>query len=533
MLEDFAECQDQRTVESDVCIIGAGAAGITLARALKDSGLEVCLLESGGRDYEQASQELAAGDNLGLPYYDLVDSRLRFFGGTTAIWGGRVAELDAIDFERRSWIPHSGWPINKDVLRPYYDQALDSLGLNATADNRCPAYEARKTGLAEGAGLTAAFWQFDETFERFTLPRCADLESAPRVKILLHATALRFRCNAEGRAIESLEIANLKGGRGEVKAKRFVLATGGLEVPRLLLASRAPAHPQGLGNSHDLVGRFFMEHPRARGAEIETANPRKLLQALPRFLHWRGQRYGMLLRPGEALQEAESALNTGFTLAVRKHAGGREVAYKALYNSLRHSLSPTKTGRGLWQLTRRFAVQVQDSLGAHLDTSKLKRPGYGLYAVLRAEQAPNPESRVVLTEKRDALGLPQIALDWRLSTVDKHSVQVAMAALDRDLEAGGLGRAKSSPWLADEDVTWETDALVSNHALGGYHHLGTARMAENPKDGVVDAEGRVHGLANLHVAGSAVFPTGGWANPTLTILALALRLAETLKTGER
>jgi choline dehydrogenase-like flavoprotein len=153
--------------------------------------------------------------------------------------------------------------------------------------------------------------------------------------------------------------------------------------------------------------------------------------------------------------------------------------------------------------------------------------------VARAEQAPNPASRVVLSEKRDVFGLPQIALDWRFCDADKRSLRVLMSALDGELRRLSLGRAESSPWLSEEGIPWEMDPLISNHPVGGYHHMGTTRMAASPREGVVDADCRVHGLGNLYVAGSSVFPTGGWANPTLTILALALRLGDSLTRSIR
>jgi choline dehydrogenase-like flavoprotein len=196
---------------------------------------------------------------------------------------------------------------------------------------------------------------------------------------------------------------------------------------------------------------------------------------------------------------------------------------------MRHEMSPTRFGRGLWKITRRVSARIQDRLGAYLTTRKLGREGYGLYAVIRAEQAPNPDSRIVLTDDRDALGMPRIALDWRLSAIDKDSIRILMKAFDEELRDHGLGSSEPADWLDESGPGWETDPLVSNHPIGGYHHMGTARMAANPRDGVVDANCRVHGVANLYIASSAVFPTAGWANPTLTILALSLRLADHLR----
>lgn len=525
MIVDFAQFREEACFDADICIIGAGAAGITLARSFLHTALKVCVVESGGRDYETDVQELADGRNLGFDYYALKDSRLRFFGGTTAIWGGRVAQLDDIDFQKRDWIPHSGWPFGKDELRPYYRDAQALLGLPVIDDNRCPAFDE----TLPFQNVLPAFWQFDEAFDRFTLPRCEDLAQAPNIEILLHATAVHLQTSANGRVVKYAEIKNFSGVKSQVKAKRYVIATGGLEVPRLLLCSKNKAHPDGIGNAHDMVGRYFMEHPHARGARVDINDPVAFFRVFPRFLRDKGARYGALLRPADTFQERERILNSGFTLAVRKHEGKKQVAYKALYNTMRHEFSPNRFGRGLWKLTRRASTAVQDRFGARLNAAKMNRRGFGLYAVMRAEQAPNPQSRVVLTDKADALGMRRIALDWQFSSIDKHSVIRLMRGLDEDLRRAGLGRAEPSRWLSDPVTEWHVDPLVSNHPIGGYHHMGTARMASDPKSGVVDENCKIHGTENLFVAGSSVFPTGGWANPTLTILALALRLGDYLK----
>lgn len=526
MLQHFTQAQDGHIYQADICIIGAGVAGITLARDLMKTGKKILLLESGGADYRQDVQDLAKGQNTGFSYYDLDEARLRFFGGTTAIWGGRVAQLDEIDFQKRDWVKDSGWPFGKDVLRPYYVMAQALLGLDPVADNGVPG--GFHTDLNADL-IKPAFWQFDEVHDRFTLRKCKDLVDAPNVEIVLNATAVNFGVHGDGGKIIGLLIKDLSGAAAQVRAGQYILATGGLEVPRLLLSSQSSAHPQGLGNNYDLVGRYFMEHPHARAGRVHVSDPKALFAKLPRFKRYKGARYGMLFRPGEALQQAEGILNTGFTLAVRKHPGQAQVAYKQLYNKMRHDLNPTKIGRGLWKMTRRASVMVQDRWGAALNAKKLSKEGYGLYVAMRAEQAPNYDSRVVLGTQEDALGMRQIELDWRFSEIDKRSVAVSMAALGREFERLGLGQVETQPWLTDESAAWEIDPLISNHPIGGYHHMGGTRMADDPQRGVVDADCRVHGIENLYIAGSSVFPTGGWANPTLSIMALALRLADKLK----
>ncbi|MEM7043975.1 MAG: FAD-dependent oxidoreductase, partial [Pseudomonadota bacterium] len=282
--------------DTEVAIVGAGAAGITLARRLVAANIDVCLLESGGQDYEQPVQDLAHGESIGFPYYELAESRLRFFGGTTAIWGGRSAELDPIDFEHRPWVAHSGWPLDKEALKPYYDQASALLDLptNRTPPGDDQSAFGHKLAL-DRTLLETSSWQFDEQFERFGLGRCADLAASPNIRILLHATVTRIVVNASANAVEALEVTNLTGGKGTVRAKTFVLAAGGIETPRLMLAS-SDRLPNGVGNQHDLVGRFFTEHPRARGAQVVFDKIWPLVQAMPRLRRVNGRLQASLLR---------------------------------------------------------------------------------------------------------------------------------------------------------------------------------------------------------------------------------------------
>ena len=528
MLEDFNSCTDFVSVDADVCVVGAGAAGITLARELSAAGMEVCLLESGGVDHEHSIQDLAEGSSIGYPYYPLVDSRLRFFGGTTSIWGGRIAQLDRIDFDNRSWVPDSGWPFDKAALAPFYARAQQQLDVaDIYGSDNMAAQLGHTARPLDSSLLRTAFWQFDEQSERFTIRRCADLVNSTKVRILLHATVVNIQADQTGSSIDHIEIANLRGGRGMVKARSYVLAAGGLENPRLMLASNS-VHANGLGNGNDLVGRYFMEHPRARGAHVRPKSIGRLIDMFPRLRRHHGKRYAALLRGSEALQEQEGILNTSFSLSVRQAPDENLVLHKRVYRALKERLPPNVMGRTLWRMVRQASIRGREQFSGLSRWNSVARHTDNLYVVIRAEQAPNPDSRVTLSSDRDELGVPRIALDWRFSEIDKRSASVLMSTFDQELRRCELGHLDPADWLLKDGPVWETDPLISNHPIGGYHHIGTTRMAQSSRKGVVDADSRVHGLRNLYVTGSSVFPTGGWANPTLTILALSLKLADEL-----
>jgi choline dehydrogenase-like flavoprotein len=512
LLIDLDEGAGALELEGEVCVVGAGAAGISLTRRLLATGRTVTLLESGGLDYEPATAELNAGDNVGEDYYPLEDSRLRFFGGTTAIWGGRCAELDPIDLEARDYVPHSGWPIGWAELARWYDEARPSFGL---PPERPRPDDLRRAGmkLPRFEELETPLWSFDRRFNRFAWESSADLEADPKCQVVTHATVTAI--GAGGGRIERIEARSLRGARLTVRAKAFVLAAGGIENPRLLLAS-------GLGN--DQVGRYFMEHPHARGGRIVESSAWRLLKAFGRRHRIGGEDVAALIAPSEALQRREGILNTSLTIVARQPEGRRQFIGMKAYSGLKHNMAPTKKGRALWMVTKKAAGWTQ----RHVDPA---RPwllhtlgGLEVALLVRGEQAPNPESRISLTGGTDAAGVPRVKLDWRLSELDVRSVAVLVETLGRELARLGLGRVEPAAWLGSG--RWKTDPLVSSHPIGGYHHMGTTRMGRDPKTSVTDADGRVHGLGNLWVAGSSLFPTGGWANPTLTIVALALRSAE-------
>jgi len=525
---DLSTGEAPERLENQVCIIGAGAAGIIMARRLLASGCSVLLLESGGLDYERDTAALNAGENAGEEYYDLEDSRLRFFGGTTAIWGGRCAELSSIDLARRAWVPHSGWPISYAELTHYYREARSLFGLPKRI---MQAQELRVAGVPlpdfAPEKIDTPLWNFDNKFDRFSFPNCADLVEHPKCIVLTHATVTEIRLAEDGNSVASLDAADLSGRKISVHASSYVLATGGIENARLLLASNS-VQQQGVGNGHDQVGRYFMEHPHARGGRIVGGQAWKLLYAFSRRHRINDRVVAPLVALAPELQEAQGLLNTSLTIAGRRSADGTENWAKRIYLHAKHKASPTKAGRRLWKTTKLAVHWVQ----GHTDPLRpwlLHKMGrLDISLVVRAEQAPNPASRVMLAGERDVLGVPRVKLDWRTSALDKDSVAGLVAALGAETKRLGIGTVEMASWLKEPFSGWKTDPLISTHPIGGYHHMGTTRMSASPSEGVTDHLGQVHGVANLYVAGSSLFPTSGWANPTLTIAALALRTADYL-----
>lgn len=492
--------------EADLAIIGGGAAGIAIARAFVGTRTLVCLVESGGLERDPEVQALYEGEITGLDY-PLSGSRVRCFGGTTTHWGGFCRPLDAIDFEPRDWVPHSGWPFGREELDPYYPgaAALVEVGEPRFED---PDYWREQTGEGLLAWRTGRvydrFFQFSPP-TRFGSRYRDDLGKADNVRVLLHANVTNIAAAEGGGAVDHLAVRTLTGQGHEVRARSYVLAAGGLENARILLYSN-DVQPAGLGNGNDLVGRFFMEHPHIGGmAEIVVAE----LPRLPRIyrdsvaVEGRTARVAFVPRP-DFLREAR-LLNASFTVGV---AGSYPAAGKPPDGP------PTAAAHAaMLRAAGPFLAQERNP-------DRRETLGHWLGVGCACEQVPNPDSRVLLLRDKDALGLPRLHLDWRLTEQDRRSFYQHVRSLGLELAAQGVGRML---------VKVEDDGIWPRHVGGGSHHMGTTRMHDDPKRGVVDANCRVHGIDNLYLAGSSVFPTSGSANPTINLLALALRLVEQLK----
>jgi choline dehydrogenase-like flavoprotein len=514
--------ESPEAVTADVAIVGSGAAGQAAARRLLARGCSVVLIESGGFDHDEAAADLNRGEVLGQPYHSLEQSRLRFFGGTTAIWGGRCAEPDAIDFERRAWVEHSGWPFGPSEIHRYLSEARTLLGVGDVDTARLPRPPLLQRLSSDE--LAVRWWSFDPAFDRFTIDRAQDLQSDPRCTLLVHATVREVMLAGDAGSVERLDVRTTAGRAIDIRARHYLLAAGGIENPRILLASNSVA-TNGIGNAYDLVGRYFMEHPHGRGGRIVGRADWRWLSAFAKR-RVNGIEVAPTLTPSEALQRREGLLNSSLTIAVRQPEAGTHPLAKRAYLHVKHRTAPNRRGRSLWKATKQM-VRGYTGLTGPLHPWLMKRiSNLDLALVIRAEQAPNPDSRIKLIGEKDTTGMPRVALDWRLSSLDVDSVAGLVSALDRESRRLGLGSVEPSAWLADPGKSWVSDELISAHPIGGFHHMGTTRMASDPRRGVTDGWGRVHGLSNLHIAGSSLFPTGGWANPTLTILALALRTAD-------
>lgn len=518
MLERLPAWPEGHRAEADLCIIGGGAAGIALALKLRGAGLSVLLAESGDETPDPAAAALNEVVQQGHPLPGATEGRARRLGGATTLWAGQSLPLDPIDFERRDWVPWSGWPVTHAEVAAHYPEAERLLRLDGMRYDVAAWRHLGETPPGFDAAKLRAQVSWLSRNRDFAAMYRATLAADPGTRVVLGATATRIRAPQGGRERGGterrhvVELSALSGRRAEVAATRVVICCGGLDTPRLLLAS-------GLGN--DLAGRFLQDHPTATCGEIEVWDRPRLVQWFRPFYRRQGRLFPKIAL-AEAAQRQARVLNVTSELVFAAPEASPFAQARAFYGALRQGGMRTALsglrggfagGEALEMVWTRFvrrrlpaARGARVSLWAHL------------------EQAPDPESRVTLDPvARDALGMPRARLDWRLNELDRRSFQVFAEVVGQELERLGLGRLIPAPWLGE--ASWR-EAITDF-----YHHIGTARMGATPAEGVVDRNLEVFGVPGLYVASSAVFPTGGASNPTLTILALTLRLAERLRRG--
>jgi choline dehydrogenase-like flavoprotein len=516
----FVDAHDLNTTAGsrdwDVIIVGAGVAGLSLAQGLADSKMHVLLLESGGMEARGDAAELLRGTSNRADY-PLVTSRARAFGGTSTLWSGACIPLDPVDFSQRSWIPHSGWPISDDELRPHYPRAARVFG----HANWTPATARLEAPPPLAGGDLAARPVFTSTPLDVGRSMRDWIAKSRTVTCGLGANVTGLSSGETGKTINGVTFRDQGGKAHEISARAVVLATGGIEAPRLLLAADRDA-PSGIGDVRHCTGRGYMDHPvLSLGILPVGAHMRHFL---PFTNGWRDHgvhtigtiglkpearaRHGLLdlhLRCFRLSHLEEAPEIVAWKRAAEQAGAMRGLGEMLASHGLRSA--PTAARYGLWHLWNK--------------TSERARFGYVRFLAF-AEQEPEFDNRITLGREVDRHGIALPHLHLTESARFRDSVARSCAVLTEGFAANGLPGAR----MGEERVPH-----LAHYRGHGLHHMGATRMSEDARTGTVDRDCRVHGTSNLYVAGSSVFPTGGAANPTFTISALAFRLADHLRQG--
>jgi choline dehydrogenase-like flavoprotein/predicted dehydrogenase len=557
---DLRETDAHVEIDADLCIVGSGPAGMSVALQFEGTALRVCMIESGGFGPDRAVEALNAIESVGVRRASQDVTRCRGLGGTSALWTGRCGAFDPMDFQARPWLPDSGWPISHDDIAPYFDRAGRLLGLGPAiydgawadaigyADDRAMwdprifrpvVFQYSQGGIAdaepartfaadgvEGAEHIGALQHAGAPRAvHFGEAHAAALRGSRTIDVWLNANVTSVETNEAGTQARSVAIRSLCGKTGRVRAPFIVLACGGIDNARLLLASR-DSNPGGVGNAHDRVGRYLTDHPLPQVASyVGEGDPALRRRYGHRWLDLDGRRhvYSLGLRLSPVVQRSEGLLNC----AVHLLEYGEQPATVSIAGRFARALRQKRFDEDAKADLKSVARDPLGLLNGVYDRYVMRRPALApttsVTFCCAVEQKLDPDSRVTLSDTVDALGMPIARIDWRIADDEYRTAWRTTELLCGELGRLGYRVPEKAAWLAEGP-----DAFRANvHDMA--HPMSSTRMSEEPETGVVDRNCRVHGVEGLYIAGSSVFSTPGYMNPTMMIVALGLRLADHLR----
>lgn len=517
---DGNDVNQNKCFEADLCIVGGGAAGIAIAKSFIGTKVKVLVIESGSHSFNNETQSLYDFENAGhnIRAQEGYISRNRYLGGSTNTWHGGCAPLSDIDFEKREWIPNSGWPINRDDLIPFYREASEFLKIpsfNYFENNEWRSKIRKSTSkYLDGKKLSPALFLFANRPTNTRLDYSSDLQSSPNVQVILNSNVVEIEPDQQQSTVEKLHIATVHGNHFFIKAKQYVLACGGWENARLLLLSKRYSE-SGLGNSNDVVGRYYNEHPKIVSGKLIPTSP---------FL-----RSPIMIWKRRITRKGFMRVSLKLTSEVQRKYGLCNHYVQPIYpQSVREAITNSDSfvnNLDFSRATMHRLAKFSSSIFTLFDSFErvfFNLPlGYKhLGIVSHFEQLPNRESRVELSDEKDILGQNKLKVTLKITENEKESMIRYHEILSKTLQEEGIGSIQSEFPPADQEWPGLTDSS---------HHIGTTRMSDDPKMGVVNKDCQVHGISNLYIASSSVFPTGGHVNSTLSIVAIAFRVASHLK----
>jgi choline dehydrogenase-like flavoprotein len=533
--------------EADLCIIGAGPAGISVALELLPTQKKIVVLAGGNyketREYRELNKGLVFPKGSHEP---LEERRRRAFGGTSLAWGGRCIPFDSIDFEKRDWIPYSGWPFSYDSMKPFYEKAMKLCKAGSFTFDTDEVFPGDNGEIIQGIDNDEVTSKKIERWSpsvNFGKEYRNVLDSADHVKVLMETNLIQICTESEKENVSSI-IASAKDKKITVRAKNYVLACGGIESPRLLLSSSNKFHPNGIGNDHDAVGRYYMSHLTGIHAEIAPSSRNKMrfhfekdADGVPCRRRWwvtesaqKTKKIGnvifYLFRNSEREPLFSAVYLTKFALSITSFRSFKKIRNKWSMDKKKVVSNGTTVLTDGWRLIpiiSRFAIQRFSKRKLPFLLPSVHSRSFGLF--FQTEQMPNPDSRITISKTDfDYLGVPRAVAQIAFTDLDKKTIiEAHKIFIERYMKADA----------GNYELDFEKLSKFVNNRLQVFnsssHHIGTTRISEDSSLGVVDANCKVHGMNNLFIAGSSVFPTGGHANPTLTIVALAIKLAIFLK----
>jgi hypothetical protein len=517
MISDFDALPDESCLDNDVCVVGGGAVGLAMATALAQQGVRVLVLEGGGTRLELESQALQKGRSIGHPFSSIDTGRYRVLGGTTLFWGGQLYPFDSFVVGARDWVGHAAWPISDTELEPWVTAAYRQLGLgNAILDDAAvwPAIGHERPDFGPDIQVVTTRYPRVRNFARLFSTALHDPKG---VRVLTHANVVGLRMDASRRRVESLRVQSLRGRACDVRVGNVALANGSLEIARLMLHPLADGAPTPWAASRWL-GAPLMDHLNCTAGEVEVLDYHGFHDIFD-YAFTRGLRYWPRLRMAPASQRRDNSLDIAAHFLYQTRFTEHLDHLYMFWRSLREGGVEARWLAMPGHLLAVAATTLPLVLRYFGDRRSFKPRSAKVSLGLSCEQLPCERSRLMLGSERDALGLRRLRVDWQIRGAELESMRRFARIVRDQLALRGLARVRLHPALEALDPSFLTriqDAI---------HHMGTARMGRDPDEGLVDSNLRVFGTENLYVAGASVFPSAGFANPTLTAIALALRLA--------
>jgi choline dehydrogenase-like flavoprotein len=524
MFINFADASCSIPTEIDVCIVGSGVMGLAMAsHLLNHSSKKILLVEEGGLEDTPSSSAVAAELQGGDLASAVANSRARGFGGSSRRWGGQALPFTALDLADRPFLAQrGGWPISWEELNRFYPAADRFLGLTSmpfTTD--LWKRQAVTAPFAEGSDLELSISKYSPHAYLASVYQ-NPITTSKQADCLINAKVASVLLEADGARAYGVNVRNGHGRETTIAARVVVLCGGGIENPRILLASQQ-LDRRGVGNQADLVGRYYQDHIGFFAAELRPKDWARFRHLFASFVPG-DQKYVPKIQLAQSLQRSQELLNVTGNIDVQEDENSPRNCARRIYHRLRRTRPNYTESGSIFRDLRRLAFsapEALDLLSAHLLDHRIGLPQKARFFLMaNAESEPMHASRITLSDQLDRYGLNRPQVNWLVSDLTLKALKAYGNALKNTLESANIAEVKLSPYLTDPAAKWK------ERAYSLYHHMGATRMSSNPKEGVVDSHGRVHGIKNLYIAGTSVLPSGSASNPSYTALALAFRSAE-------
>lgn len=521
MIFDLEKDELPAQVDAQVCIVGGGAVGLAMATRLARSGVDVVLLEGGGRSLETRSQALQKGQSIGHPFANIEVGRYRTLGGSTTYWGGQVLPFDAFVTGERPWLGHDAWPVAEDVLSRYFEEAYGLIGLGAMERDNAAVWKSlggAVPDLGPDLSLEMTRWLKVRNFSRL-FGRALKDASGPRTYV--HANVVGMEMNGDA-VVHALHARALNGRTMTVRARSFILANGTLEIARLLMHPLISGRDAPWSRS-EWLGRPLVDHLDCAAGEVKVLDHTRFHQIFDN-IYVGGHKYYPKVRLSPEVQRAEGLTDIAAQFLYKTRFSEHLDYLKQFLRSIREGGGDVSLLKLPQHVAAVAATTVPLALRYFRDRRSFKPKDAEVTLVFYSEQLPCARSRLLLSQETDALGMRQLAVDWQIDGREMSTMKHFGRTLQREFKQRNLAEITLDPRLEAEDPSFIS---IIHDAV---HQMGVTRMGRSAAEGFVDPDLKVFGTRNLYVAGAAVFPSTGFANPTFTAIALALRLCDHLGT---